>query len=76
MGMPAANATGLVVQSVKVNGTSVSFVAVELMRTTFDLTLGAAGILKGTITAQQGPPKSAPVEFTHSLGPKLSQRIG
>jgi hypothetical protein len=63
MGVPTLNAAGLVVQSVKVNGTSVSFVAVEMMMTKFDLTLGAGGIMKGTVTAQQGPPNSASVEF-------------
>jgi hypothetical protein len=46
-----------------VNGTSVSFVAVEMMMTKFDLTLGTGGIMKGTIRAQQGPPNSASVEF-------------
>jgi hypothetical protein len=60
MGVPAQNATGLVVQSVTVNGTSVSFVAVELMMSKFDLTLGAGGTMKGTISNPQG---SAPVEF-------------
>jgi hypothetical protein len=55
MGVPAQNATGLVVQSVTVNGASVSFVAVELMMSKFDLTLGASGTMKGTLTPQQGP---------------------
>ncbi len=55
MGIPAQNATGLVVQSVRVNGASVSFVAVELMMSKFDLTLGAGRTMKGTITTQQGP---------------------
>jgi hypothetical protein len=55
MGIPAENATGLVVQSVTVNGSSVSFVAVELMMSKFDLTLGAGGTMKGTITTQPGP---------------------
>ena len=71
MGVPALNATGLVVQSVKVNGTSVSFVAVEMMMTKFDLTLGAGGIMKGTITAQQGPPNSASVEFKRTGEAKI-----
>ena len=34
-----------------------------MMMTKLDLTLGADGIMKGTITAQQGPPNSARVEF-------------
>lgn len=72
MGVPALNATGLVVQSVKVNGTSVSFVAVEMMMTKFDLTLGAGGIMKGTITAQQGPPNSASVEFKRTGEAKVA----
>ncbi len=71
MGVPALNATGLVVQNVKVNGTSVSFVAVEMMMTKFDLTLGAGGIMKGTITAQQGPPNSASVEFKRTGEAKI-----
>jgi hypothetical protein len=60
MGVVAGNATGLVVQSVKVNGASVSFVATEMMMSKFDLTLEAGGILKGTISNPQG---SAPVQF-------------
>jgi hypothetical protein len=71
MGVPALNATGLVVQSVKVNGPSVSFVAVEMMMTKFDLTLGAGGIMRGTITAQQGPPNSARVEFKRTGEAKI-----
>jgi hypothetical protein len=47
---PSEKVTGLVVQSVKVNGASVSFIATELMMSKFDLTLDASGILKGTIT--------------------------
>jgi hypothetical protein len=64
MGVPALNATGLVVQSVTVNGASVSFVAVELMMSRFDLTLGAGGTMKGTIMPQQGPPISVEFERT------------
>ncbi len=59
MGIPAQNATGLVVQSVRVNGASVSFVAVELMMSKFDLTLGAGRTMKGTITTQQAPDSRA-----------------
>ena len=51
---------------------SVSFVAVELMMTKFDLTLGAGGIMKGTITAQQGPPISASVEFKRTGEAKVA----
>jgi hypothetical protein len=73
MGVPALNAAGLVVQSVKVNGTSVSFVAVEMiMMTKFDMTLGAGGIMKGTITAQQWPPNSASVEFKRTGAAKVA----
>jgi len=76
MGVPALNATGLVVQSVKVNRTHVSFVAVEMMMTKFDLTLGAGGIMKGTITTQQGPPNSASVEFKRTGEPGSFERAG
>jgi tetratricopeptide (TPR) repeat protein len=67
MSIPAQNGRGpggrtrLEVQRVTVNGTSVSFVAAEMGMLKFDLTLGAGGIMKGTITSQQGPPES--VEF-------------
>jgi hypothetical protein len=55
--------TGMPVQRVTVNGTNVSFVLgeVEPMTSKFNLTLGAGGTMKGTITSQQGPPES--VEF-------------
>jgi len=59
MGLPAENVTGLVVQEVTVKGSSVKFVAVELMMTPFDLALGPDGILKGTISG----PAAQPVEF-------------
>jgi hypothetical protein len=59
MGLPAENTTGLVVQKVAVNGMSVKFVAVELMMTPFDLTLGPEGTLKGTISGAA----AQPVEF-------------
>jgi hypothetical protein len=71
MGIPAENATGLVVQNVTVNGGSVSFVAVELMMSKFDLTLGAGGTMKGTITTRQGP---LTVEFKRTGEAKI-QRI-
>jgi orotate phosphoribosyltransferase len=38
MGVPAENATGLVVDDVVVNGNSVRFTAVELQMARFDLT--------------------------------------
>jgi len=59
MGLPADNKTGLVVKDVTVNGKSVKFVAVELMMTPFNLTLGPEGTLKGTISGRA----SQPVEF-------------
>ncbi len=55
MGVPSENATGLVVRNVKVYGSSVSFVAVELMMFKFDLTLDVSGTMKGAITTQQEP---------------------
>jgi hypothetical protein len=59
MGLPSENKTGLVVRDVAVNGKSVKFVALELMSTPFDLTLGPDGNMKGTISG----PASHPVEF-------------
>ncbi len=50
MGVPAQNMTGLVVKDLAVNGKSVKFMAVELMMSTVDLTLGADGKLTGTIS--------------------------
>jgi hypothetical protein len=69
MGVPAQNATGLVVQSVKVNGASVSFMATEMMMSKFDLTLDASGILKGTVSNPQG---SAPVQFKRTGPAKVA----
>jgi hypothetical protein len=59
MGLPSDKKTGLVVKDVVVNGKSVKFVALELMGTPFDLTLGPDGSMKGTISG----PTSQPVEF-------------
>jgi len=59
MGLPSENKSGLVVREVVVNGKSVKFVALELMSTPFDLTLGPDGNMKGTISG----PASQPVEF-------------
>jgi hypothetical protein len=71
MGVPAQNATGLVVQNITVNGASVSFLAVELMMSKFNLTLGAGGTMKGTITPQMGPPFD--VEFKRTGEAKIEQ---
>ncbi len=60
MGVPSENATGLVVGDVAVSGSSVTFVAVELMMSKFELTLDAGGALKGTVMAG---PKAMPIEF-------------
>jgi len=60
LGVPSENATGLVVTDVVVNGTSVTFVAVELMMAKFDLTQTPAATLKGTFTTRGGP---VPIEF-------------
>jgi hypothetical protein len=70
MGVPSENMTGLVVQSVTVNGPSVNFVAVELMMSKFNLTLGAGGTMKGTLTPQQGPPVN--VEFKRTGEAKVA----
>ena len=59
MGLPSEDKTGLVVKDVTVNGKSVKFLALELMSTPFDLTLGPDGTMKGTILR----PGSPPVEF-------------
>ena len=67
MGLPAENKTGLVVKDLAVNGKSVKFVALELMSTPFDLTLGPDGNLKGTISR----PGSPPVEFKRTGGAKV-----
>ena len=59
MGMPAQNATGLVVKDLAVNGNSVKLMAVELQMAKLDLTLGE-GKLAGTIASARG---SLPIEF-------------
>src|ERR1035437_6098803 len=61
MGVPSENAIGLYVKDLAVSGKSVKFMAVELMMSTVDLTLGRDGKLAGTITGQRGGP--LPVEF-------------
>jgi len=64
MGMPSENVTGLVVKDLTVNGKSVKFMAVEIMKATVDLKLGDDGKLTGTIS---DPRKSLPIEF-HRTG--------
>ena len=63
MGMPSQNMTGMVVMNVAVNGSSVKFVALELMMATAELTLGTDGKMSGTLTGPQG---SMPLEFTRT----------
>lgn len=63
MGAPSANATGLVVQDIVVQGNSVKFTGVELMMAKFDLTLGPDGKMKGTMADGQ---TSQPIEFTRT----------
>ncbi len=70
MGLPAENRTGLVVKDLIVNGKSVKFLALELMSTPFDLTLGPDGNLKGTISR----PGSPTVEFKRT-GPAKVELI-
>ena len=60
MGMPAQNATGMVVKGVTVSGNSVKFVAVEMMMSKAELNLGADAKMTGTFTGPQGP---MPAEF-------------
>jgi hypothetical protein len=60
MGVPSGNATGLVVADLTVSGGSVRFTGVELQMAKFDLTLGAGGVMKGTMSNAQGP---VPIEF-------------
>jgi hypothetical protein len=59
IGVPAQNATGLVVKDLVVNGNSVKFMAVELQMAKLDLTL-ADGKLAGTIAGARG---SLPIAF-------------
>jgi hypothetical protein len=60
MGLPSEKMTGLVVMDIKIVGDSIKFTAVEILSAKVDLTLGADGKMKGTITGPQGP---APIEF-------------
>jgi hypothetical protein len=63
MGVPSEKITGLVVKDVKVNGSNVNFLAVELQMAKFELAFGLDDQLKGTIASPQGP---IPVEFKRS----------
>src|SRR5450759_595717 len=54
MGVPSENAIGLVVKDLAVSGKSVKFMAVELMVSIVDLTLGPDGKLAGTISKPRG----------------------
>lgn len=69
MGVPAQNVTGLVVKDLAVSGKSVKFMAVELMMSTVDLTLGADGKLTGTITNPRTSP--LPISFERKGEAKL-----
>ena len=70
MGVPSENATGLYVTDLAVSGKSVKFMAVELMMSTVDLTLGPDGKLAGTITGQRGGPM--PIEFKRTGEAKVA----
>jgi hypothetical protein len=70
MGVPSENAMGLYVKDLAVNGKSVKFMAVELMMSTVDLTLGPDGKLAGTITGQRGGPM--PIEFKRTGEAKVA----
>jgi len=59
MSAPSANKAGWVVTNLVVNGKSVKFVAVELRRVGFDLTLGA----DGTMTGMASGMRTQAVEF-------------
>lgn len=54
MGVPAQNATGLVVKDLTVDGKRVKFMAVELAMALFDLTVGEDGGMKGTLSGRMG----------------------
>ena len=68
MGVPAENATGLVVTDVVVSGDSVKFVGVELMMARFDLRLGPDGRMAGTLP---NPQSTLPIEFKRTGEPKV-----
>src|SRR5450759_3791404 len=70
MGVPSENAIGLYVKDLAVSGKSVKFMAVELMMSTVDLTLGPDGKLAGTITGQRGGPM--PIEFKRTGEAKVA----
>jgi hypothetical protein len=62
MGVPAENATGLVVKDLIVNGNSVKFIAVELQMARLDLMV-VDGKLAGSFN---GPRGSQPIEFNRT----------
>jgi hypothetical protein len=68
MSVPSEQATGLVVSDVVVSGASVKFVGVELMMARFDLTIGADGKMKGTMS---NPQSTLPIEFTRTGEPNV-----
>src|ERR1017187_1553984 len=68
MAIPSQNAFGLYVKDVAVNGKSVKFLAVELMMSTFDLTLGPDGKLSGNVSTRGG---LSPVEFRRTREAKV-----
>ncbi len=67
MGAPP-DICGLVVMDLAVEGKSVKFMALEMMMIKFDLTLDAAGLLKGTYVTRQG---TFPVEFKRTGAAKV-----
>jgi hypothetical protein len=70
MGMPSENAMGLVVKDLAVTDKSVKFMAVELMMSICDLTLGPDGKLAGTITGQRGG--ALPIAFQRTGDAKVA----
>jgi len=70
MGVPSENAMGLYVKDLAVSGKSVKFMAVDLLISTVDLTLGPDGKLAGTITGQRGGPM--PIEFKRTGEAKVA----
>ena len=70
MGVPSENAMGLYVKDLAVSGKSVKFMAVDLLMSTVDLTLGPDGKLAGTITGQRGGPM--PIEFKRTGEAKVA----
>lgn len=63
MGVPSEESSGLVVQNIKVNENSVSFVAVMFQMAKVDLTFSQDGKMKGTILFPRNPLGPVPIEF-------------